>query len=400
MNEPLTTNPTQNQGTSSLTKKLLSTKDKTPNQTRIPPTYSKPSTSMIDNLEKRRSKSFFKRIFTKLGPGSLRGASINFIRMSTGVGIMALPFYVSKFGMFLGVLFIILGGFLTYLAILFNFQAQKMCKKKQIDEIVKFFLPNVMAKIFKVTISLDLVMPPMIYIVMGWNIFNYVLYIFGFVKQEWIVDPFVLEFNDYNPMLFLIRVGLLHMVFFLMIPLFLKKTLESLKFLSIIFLGVFLFLVIIVFIQAPFFFKKYRDPTNPSEITSFEWFKDINNLSSLKYGFSILLAFYCQPYVFSIRNQVLLPTMRRLKKVTNVNLISNYVLYISFAVVGYAVWGDKYTPSLMILRKPIDSAPVLEIFFKIALILFFILTFMGIASFNPTLREALVKIWFLKGILH
>lgn len=397
MNQKPQKPPSQDKpGTGSLTQKLLS-KDNLPEPSPRYKSYSQPSQSMLNRLDHRRSAPFFKRLFANLEPGSLRAASINFVRMSTGVGIMALPYYLSQFGLVFGVFLLIVAGALTYNAIIFNFEAQKMSKKKQIDDIVGYFMPNWVLRIFKVTISIDLIMPPMIYIVMGWNIFSYVLYIFGYFRKEWIVDPYILEFNDYNPTLFLIRIITLHIIYVFMIPLFLKKSLESLKMLSIIFLSVFLFLVIIVLIQAPFFFKKYRNIEDPSQITEAYLFKNIGNLSSLKYGFSILLAFYCQPYVFTIRNQILKPSIRRLKKISRINLTSNYILYITFAVVGYAVWGDKFTPPLMILRRPIDSAPVLEVFFKIALILFMILTFIGVASFNPTLREAYVKIMFLKG---
>ena len=389
----------QSPGIGSLTKKLLPIKTPENQPENLKGTYSKPSKSMLENLDQTRNLSILKRIFRNLGPGSLRGAAINFIRMTTGVGIMALPFYLSKFGLVLGVLIMIIAGLLTYNAFIFNFEAQRESGKKQMVEIVAHFLPNWIVRIFKITFSIDLIMPPVVYTVMGWNIFSYLLYIFGYYKESWIVDPYKLLFHDYEPSLFLVRAVFLHIVFLLMIPLFLQRSMESLKSLSIIFLGVFLALVAIVFIQAPFFYKKYHASDDPSENTEFFLFKNINNLSSLTFGFSILLAFYCQPYVISIRNQLMQPSMRRLRKISRINTSCNLILYISFAVVGYLVWGEKYTPSLMILRKSIDLVPTLEIIFRIVLVLFFILTFAGIANFNPTLREAYIKNILLKGII-
>ena len=389
-------NQNQSSGIGSLTQKLL------PNDEllKINGTYSNPSQSMLDNLENTRNLPFFKRLFKNLGPGSLRAAVINFVRMTTGVGIMALPFYLSKFGVILGVFLFLIAGCLTYNAFIFNFEAQKESKKKQMDEVVAYFLPSWVVKIFRVTICMDLIIPPMVYVVMGWNIFIYLLFIFGKYQEKWIIDPYKLLFHDYDPSLFMVRAIFLNIIYILMIPLFLKRSLESLKFLSICFLAVFLLLILTVFIQAPFFYKEYHNSENISEQTDYFLFKNINNLSFIGYGFSILLAFYGQPYVLTIRNQVLNPTMRRLRKITRINITCNLILYISFAIVGYIVWGEKYTPSLIILRKSIESGPVLEIFFKIILIIFFILVFAGIASFNPTLRESYIKIMVLKGMIN
>jgi amino acid permease len=359
--------------------------------------YSNPSKSMLDRLDKTRELPCYKRVFRSIGPGSLRGAIINFIRMTTGIGIMALPLYLSKFGIFFGVIFLILSGVLTYNAFMFNFEAQAISKKNQLVDIVKFFMPTWVVKIFKVTIMLDLLCTPIVYVVMGWNIFNYILYIFGQFKQNWIIDPYKLLFNDYDPLLFIVRIVFLHIVFILLIPLYLKKTLESLKIVSQMFLGIFVLLIIIIFIQAPWYYQKYHHPDDSQDKTDVLMFKSLNDLSCLKYGFSILLAYYGQPYVFPIRNQLIQPSMRRLKKISRMNLFTNLVIYTSFAVVGYYVWGDKYTPALMILRKSIDSAPVLEIIFRIALVLFFILIFIGTASFNPTLRDAFIKAFLIKG---
>lgn len=359
-------------------------------------TYSNPSSSMVEFLNETRQKPFLKRVFRSLGPGSLRGTILNFVRLTTGIGILALPYYLSKLGMMVGVIIIIIAGFLTYNAFIFYLEAQIESKEKKIFDVVRHFMPNWLVSIFKVTLCVDLVSPPIIYIVVGWNIFNFLLYSFGKLKDEWIIDADKLEFHQYAPLLFVIRIIFLNAVFLVTTPLFVKKSLEKLKILSQVFLLSFFLLIVIIFVQAYFFYEKYNDPEDPANQTQVYLFKDLKNFSSIIYCFSILLAFYGQPYIMTIRNQLLQPSLKRLKKVTRVNIGINYVIYITFAVVGYGVWGDKFTPTLLILRKPVEMATGLELIYKIILILFLILMFIGIASFNPTLRDVCIEIFISK----
>ena len=118
-------------------------------------------------------------------------------------------------------------------------------------------------------------------------------------------------------------------------------------------------------------------------------------MNIFKYSFSLVLAFYGQPYVMALRNQLMDPSMKRLTKISRIATGFNIVLYTLFGVIGYWVFGDKYIPHLLILRKSLSSMKILETFFRIGLVSYFVLTFIGICSFNPTLRDNLLQYFIL-----
>ena len=161
-------------------------------------TYSNPSPQMLNDLESRRKKHLGKRLFSKMPPGSLRAVVINFIRMTTGIGIMVLPFYVAQFGLIMGGVFLVLAGLTTYSAFIFSFEASHFTKQRKLVDIVKQLLPRPVWSIYRITLMIDLAIPPASYVVVGWNIFTFLLYIFGFAKKEWVIDPYKLEFNQYK----------------------------------------------------------------------------------------------------------------------------------------------------------------------------------------------------------
>ena len=84
------------------------------------------------------------------------------------------------------------------------------------------------------------------------------------------------------------------------------------------------------------FFKKPR----------FDWGENI---------FGLLIGFYVQPFIFSLRGELLLPTLRRTKKVAKLSVLYECILFVILGFCGYFVFGDKYTPSLFILRAPYEG---------------------------------------------
>lgn len=77
------------------------------------------------------------------------------------------------------------------------------------------------------------------------------------MKDEWIDNPSTLEYNEYSPGLFLLRIGYFAVLYIILIPLLLKEDLERLKGTTFIFLGALVFLVIDILIECPFFRNYY-----------------------------------------------------------------------------------------------------------------------------------------------
>ena len=78
------------------------------------------------------------------------------------------------------------------------------------------------------TYLLDISSSVMIYSIVSWNLFEFCMHFFGFSHKSWILDPETLNFDESNPELSKIRYIFFGAVFVLTIPLFLKKSMDSL----------------------------------------------------------------------------------------------------------------------------------------------------------------------------
>jgi amino acid permease len=336
--------------------------------------------------------NFFNRNFSKLKGGSLRAVIIYWVRMTMGIGVMALPYYMRELGILAGSIVILLAGIMSYFSFKYIFFAQYYTGEKDIVEITRKFVPSWMVSIYTYSLMVDVLTSIQIYIVVSWNLFSYLLIIFGFIKDEWIENHDTLKLYQYNKYVFLIRVGFLHFIFFISIPLLLKRSLESLKFVSISFMISLLLVILVLFIQMPFFYQEYHDHSKPDKETKVSYlYKPFWNLKFFSYLFSIIMAFYVQPFVMTLRKELLVPSMKRLKKVARISVGFELVFFITLGILAYLVFGDKYTPDLIILRKPIGKYPGLEWVFKILLFFFFLGNTFGIPVFNVSLRDMIIR---------
>lgn len=355
-------------------------------------TYSNPNEEMLAGLNKKKTQNFFQRNFSPLKGGSLRAVVIYWVRMTMGIGIMALPFYLKQLGMLTGALIILLAGCMSYFSFKYIFQAQYYTGKKDIVEITRKFVPAWMVSVFTYSLMIDVLSSLLIYLVVSWNLFSYLLNMFGLIRDEWIDDPDTVKLHEYMLPVFLIRAGFLHLIFFIMIPLLLKRSLESLKFVSIGFMTSLIFLILVLFGQSFLFYREYHDDAKPDKKTTVSYFyKPFWNLKFFSYLYSIILAFYVQPFIMSLRKELLVPSMKRLKKVARISIGFELFVFILLGAVCYLVFGDRYTPSLIILRKPLETYKGVELVFKIFLIGFFIFNTIGIPTFNVPLRDMIIR---------
>ena len=92
-----------------------------------------------------------------------------------------------------------------------------------------------------------------VYSIFAWKLFEYLCSVFGFFKQEWYADYEKLELNEYHPSVLIIRTVYYAILYVILIPLLLKKSMEKLKPIAMIFLGVIIVLVIDIMLEAPYF---------------------------------------------------------------------------------------------------------------------------------------------------
>jgi len=308
--------------------------------------------------------------------------------MTMGVGVLALPFYLSKFGIITGVGALFLGALMCYISYRFIFQSSVRTGIKEYSELVDDLIPSYIAKAFKFTFTLDYMAVLIVYSVVGWNLFEYLAYYCGLMKKEWVINEATMEFDEYRWEVFTIRAIYFLVVYVALIPLFMKESLEKLKNLSMIFLGVMITLIIIIMIEDPFFRNAYQN----NGTLEVEYYSKTPTLQWIPFFFSMILFFYVQPFILSLRKEVLDPSFQRLNKISTISVLCELGIYAVFGVASYACLGDKYVPPLMIMRTPYpDKSTITEIIFKLGVFLFFLLNTIGISCYNPSIRQYLMK---------
>lgn len=341
----------------------------------------------LQKLDSIRGMKWVDRFFRKFDTGSLRGVVLMWVRMTLGIGILMLPFFVKQYGAIMGVMVLAVCAALNLLAFYFIFEASYATDKKSYPDLIEALLGNTILKIFRVSFILDIGSATLIYSIVSWNLLKYLIYLFEIGKEHWgswLSNPDKIEFDENNSTIFKIRGFFFYGIFLVTIPLFLKRDLGSLQHISIGYLIALFFLLSVILIEVPFFRIAYRD-----EDIDFHWFK-APSFGWIECFFGMCIAYYVQPYVFSFREELLLPSVKRIKKISNISIGFEVVAFIVLGFLGYFALGDVYTPDLFILRKPYPSKnPITEHIFRAAITLFFVLNTLGLAMFNPALRDYL-----------
>lgn len=355
---------------------------------------SNPRLSQVERLKNKAFLGFFERNIQGFEKGSMRVVVITWVRMTMGIGVMTLPYYFSQLGIVLGNIMLFFAAILCYLSYRFVFAASTEHNLKDYKEMVAALCPNWIAQIFKFSLTIDYLIFFIVYSVVSWNLFCYIMVFLGLVQPEWLADPDKLIFNEYHPTVFLIRVCFFVVVYLILVPLLLQKSLENLKYISMIFLLNMIILLIFICAELPGFYHFYEEKKE----RVVEWMWKPFNMKFLVIFFSLMLFFYVQPFLMSFRKELLLPTFQRLNKVSIIALVVEFVIYLIFGSACYATFGDKYTPKLMILRKSyVGKNAIVEWAFRGLLVLFFLLNTIGIACFNPTFRAHLLSLISLKN---
>lgn len=350
-------------------------------------TLSLPTPANINRLNVIRQLDWFDRTFRKLDTGSLRGVVIMWIRMTLGIGILTLPFYIMQYGALTGMLVIAIAATINLLTYRFIFEASFFTDKKNYADLIEELLGTKILRVFRVTFMLDITSTMMIYCIVSWNLFEYILYFFKIGEDqwgEWFININKVQFNENNPTIFKIRGAFLYSVFLITIPLFLKKNLDALQKITIGYLFALFLLVFIILCEVPFFKMGYAD-----EDIDFHFFK-APSFNWIECFFGLCISFYVQPFIFSLRGELLLPSLERTKKIAKISVSIEALTFVVLGFFGYWALGDMYTPNLFILRSPFSGKnQISELIFRCAIAIFFALNTLGLAMYNPSLREYL-----------
>ena len=222
------------------------------------------------------------------------------------------------------------------------------------------------------------------YTIVAWNLFELGMFFTGLTEDSWFLDKDKMIFDEKHPKMLMIR-GVFILVFFLIsIPFFLKKNLRALHNLTMLFLIVLILLVAMILTEAPAFYLAY--PSTPRHA-----FKPFQGYW-IQCFFSVLLAFYVQPFVLSLRGELIDPSKKRMTKVSTITIAFETVLFCFVGFAGYMALGDNYMTELYLIRQPYPGKSIYtELIFKVVIGLLFLCTSLGISIYNPTIRDYLYQ---------
>ena len=344
----------------------------------------RPPKENLKRLLKIRKYNRFRKLFHSMHEGSLRKIVLLMVRMTVGVGILTLPCYVKEFGGVVGILFLCLAAFISYNVYSFLIDVSNETGIYDYVLLSKRYCNDTIRKIFRFTYLVDLISMPILITILSYNILEYLLSMTGLAKDSWIIDHDNMTFDEYNKELLLIRLGYCVCIFFLIFPLLFKKDLATLQSISNVFLFFLLFLLAIILIEMPFFRKNLKS-TEQFEV---DYFSAKPKIQWIECFFSILLSFYGQPYYFAIRNELMHPTKKRLKKLVGTSMFTIVSFFIIVGFFCYICLGKYYTPDLVILRKAYPGkSKWSEIIFQIAIFCFFLISVISMPIFNPPVRD-------------
>lgn len=332
------------------------------------------------------NKGCWHNITRPLSPGSLRAVILLWMRMTMGVGVLTLPYYMSQFGILFGCLILLMCSLLTYFSCKFIFEATDVSNVTDYITLIEKMLSKRVYKIFRFTYFIDLMFPILVYTIFSWSLYENLLYSFGFMKEEWVEDHRKLTFKEFSPEVYLRRAVYFGILFLAQIPLMLQKSLKAFKPISMVFLATLGILIMWILCEMPFF----NNSLGPKGELNVElWFKK-PTWQAVPQIFSILLSFYVMPYILNLRQELADPILRRTKKIALNSILAELIIFILFCSIVYACLGDRFTPSLVIIRKPFEGKnEISELLFKFVIFLFFVLNTVGIACYNPPIVDNL-----------
>lgn len=137
--------------------------------------------------------------------------------------------------------------------------------------------------------------------VVSWNVLLYILFHLGFLADQ-VVDRGSLEFDQADPLVRILRAVFVCVVFVILIPLFLKKTLHSLeefiKYFSYYIFFLYCFIFLAFGLERADLAKKSRIEVDFGQVQPF-------GMRNIPLFYTVLSCFYIQPYILTYKRNLL-----------------------------------------------------------------------------------------------
>eukprot|EP00742_Colponemidia_sp_Colp-10_P006472 GILJ01006933.1.p1 GENE.GILJ01006933.1~~GILJ01006933.1.p1 ORF type:complete len:449 (+),score=63.75 GILJ01006933.1:44-1348(+) len=259
------------------------------------------------------TRPFITRTFGPIAPGSVRGSIFTLASTALGAGMLALPYVLKVAGLVPGILFILVAGIVSLIAMELLVACARITGIKNYAELVRQVLGKRMGDFMELVI---------------------VVYCFGCV-----IGYFVLIGEFVPSMLDAVGLSSLNNRALDMIvltgcgafPLALLKNMSSLRYSSIVGLMCIIYINLVVIAEGPEQIRRHSDLPIVTYDMSMEVFKVIS---------ITFFAYTCHVNVFSVYSELQNPLARRMHKVTRRATLVEIIVYSSIAIFGYLSFRD------------------------------------------------------------
>ena len=330
--------------------------------------------SIKDENEEKDERSWCKRTFGKMGPGSLRSSIFNLCILSLGTGLLAIPQKIGYMSMILSPIIIILSGFanLWSLIILVN-----MCikyKVKNYEAIVNRLFGNSLSIFLGIIMCINQLGIIILYQVIMYKLIGGTINEIGNFGYNSVEEFALNSFWNKIWIKFCVCYGI---SIFILLPLCLLKNASKMRYASTFGIISLFFLIFIVVVECPFYIKKYIIEEK-QEVNYFDIVSGLKgDMKLLKSIVTVFYAFSCHVGAFPVLETLHNPTEKRAKKVLHRGIYIDIISYLIIGGTGYLTQ-PKETPDLIIERKKLFNNDLLMTIGEIS----FIITLLAKISAN------------------
>jgi len=342
--------------------------------------------SIKDDEEEKDKRSWCKRTFGKMGPGSLRGSIFNLCILSLGTGLLAIPQKIGYMSIVLSPIIIILSGLanLWSLIILVN-----MCIKfraKNYEDVVKKLLGNGISIFLGIIMCINQIGIIILYQVILYKLIGGAINEIGNYGYNSVEDFALNSFWNKLWVKLLVCYGI---TFVILLPLCLLNNASKMRYASTFGIISLFFLIFIVVIECPFYIKKYVIEEK-QEINYFDIMSGLKgNMKLLQSIITVFYAFSCHVGAFPVLVTLHNPTEKRAKKVLHRAIYIDIISYLIIGSTGYLTQ-PLNTPDLIIERNKLFDNDWLMTIGEIS----FIITLLAKISANYNALRSCILVLF------
>jgi len=302
--------------------------------------------------EKIEERSWCKRTFGKMNPGSLRGSIFNLCILSLGTGLLAIPQKIGYMSIVFSPIIIILSGLANYwsLNILVNMSIK--LKLKNYESIVKQLLGKKLSLFLGIIMSINQSGIIILYQVILYKLLGGVINEignFGFIS----VDDFVS--NSFWNKLWIKFVVCYGIMILFLLPLCLLHNASKMRYASTFGIISLFLLIIIVVAECPFYIIDHIN-NDKFELNYFDILSGLKgDMKLLQSIVTVFYAFSCHVGAFPVLQTLHNPIERRQKKVIRRAIYIDIISYLIIGASGYLTQ-PLNTPDLIIERDKLFNS--------------------------------------------